>query len=442
MHVICTFYYICLSMRRRLTRPRFSIEANTSDTALLYLNYLYYLSDDRQRLKYSTKLIIDPTYWQPSPIYRVKESLKYPQAHDINTKLSEIEQATVSIHRQHPTISVQDFKNELDYQLGYQERPKDTKDMTLVEFAYHWTAHSTKDERTKQKYRTTIKHLEDYQTAKDMVLHFTDVTASFGNSFREWLYQNYEHSHNTASKYLAVIKTVCKSAAIDGLHNSTHYQHLKTGRIETSKQYLHLDELERLYQVDLSDDQTKERVRDLFLISCYTGLRYSDLSRLTKDHIRTIDGLDIIELYQFKGRNTKADNQVIIPVLPDLKKLLDKYPDELPKAYASQTMNRTIKQVLQLAKVDRTVKHKSSVKGRTQIEDIPVYEKISNHSARYTFINMMINDYDISPSDLSKITGQTIQVLLGYERGDKNKNAAKVYKQVISKIEDGKLKVV
>lgn len=427
-----------------MKRPRFTIEKHTDskEYALVYLRYRYYQQEQPYEFKYSTRLFVDPQYWQPSPTYRVKESLKYPQAHDINTSLSEIEQATVSIHRQQPSITVQDFKNELDYKLGYQERPKDTKEMTLVEFADHWTQQSTKDDRTIQKYNTTIKHLKDYQEAKNMVLHFADVTASFGNSLREWLYQNYDHSHNTASKYLAVIKTICKSAAIDGLHHSTHYQHLKTGRIETSKQYLHLDELERLYQLDLSEDNTKERVRDLFLISCYTGLRYSDLSRLTKDHIHTIDGLDIIELYQFKGRNTKADNQVIIPVLPDLKKLLDKYPNELPKAYASQTMNRTIKQVLQLAEIDRTVKHKSSVSGRTKIEDVPVYEKISNHSARYTFINTMINDYDISPSDLSKITGQTIQVLLGYERGDKGKNAAKVYKQVLSKIEQGKLKVV
>ena len=150
----------------------------------------------------------------------------------------------------------------------------------------------------------------------------------------------------------------------------------------------------------------------------------------------------MIDLYQYKGRETKEVTQVIIPVLPQLQSILQKYDYDLQKAYSATEMNRTIKKVLKKANINRVVKYKESKAGKSIISNIEVWEKTTNHTARFTFINMMINDYGISPMALSKITGQSLKVLLGYERGDKRKNAAKVYAQVIEQIEKSKLRAV
>ena len=269
-----------------------------------------------------------------------------------------------------------------------------------------------------------------------------DVNLDFSDNFEQWMYRTHESSQNTVSKCLSIIKQVIADAAINGYHNNLIFQRIGVKRVKTSKVFLEVSELEQLSSINLSDNDRLSRVKDLFLIACYTGLRYSDFKRLKKDHIINVKGLDMIDLYQYKGRETKEDTQVIIPVLPQLQSILQKYDYDLPKAYSATEMNRTIKKVLKKANINRVVKYKESKAGKSIISNIEVWEKTTNHTARFTFINMMINDYGISPMALSKITGQSLKVLLGYERGDKRKNAAKVYAQVIEQIEKSKLRAV
>ena len=55
--------------------------------------------------------------------------------------------------------------------------------------------------------------------------------------------------------------------------------------------YLNLEELERIRGLDLTQKPSLERVRDLFLIGCYTGLRYSDFTNIKPENI-TVEGKD------------------------------------------------------------------------------------------------------------------------------------------------------
>ena len=171
-------------------------------------------------------------------------------------------------------------------------------------------------------------------------------------------------------------------------------------------------------------------------------MRYSDFSVLQKENIKELEGIKMIDIEQYKGRDKRNDSQILIPVLPDLDQILKKYDYDIPKAYSSQKMNKFIKDILKAAKIIRVVKHYSSFSGKQIESNVPVWSKTTNHTARYTFIDMMLNEYDINATHLSKITGQTLDVLLGYERGAKDRNAKKVYNQVIEKIQSSKLKVV
>ncbi|WP_281765088.1 site-specific integrase [Neptunitalea lumnitzerae] len=61
----------------------------------------------------------------------------------------------------------------------------------------------------------------------------------------------------------------------------------------------------------------------MFLFSCYTGLAYADVKKLTNDDIiKGIDGYQWI-----KTKRTKTDSVSSIPLLPMAMETLDKYQD-------------------------------------------------------------------------------------------------------------------
>src|SRR5690606_7026043 len=107
--------------------------------------------------------------------------------------------------------------------------------------------------------------------------------------------------------------------------------------------YLNEDELKKIIALDYNENKKLDRARDLFIIGCYTGLRFSDFSTLTPDNISK-------DLIKIKTQKTGVD--VVIPILPEVKKILEKYNGKLPKAYCNQKMNEYLKLVAQKAKLN------------------------------------------------------------------------------------------
>ena len=59
----------------------------------------------------------------------------------------------------------------------------------------------------------------------------------------------------------------------------------KTLREEADNVYLSIDELQKIEKIDLKASPKLEKVRDLFLIGCYTGLRFSDFTQINPENI-------------------------------------------------------------------------------------------------------------------------------------------------------------
>ena len=360
------------------------------------------------------------------------------KASELYEALDQIEMEAKRIAKADPAISVDDFKKKLDIFCGF-ALPEISNIPTLPEYFKTYIAKQNWDYRTVQKFEGIKTKLEEFSSDQRYKLTFDNITQEWAKHFTLWMEANGVASPNTQSKIFQVIKQVMSDAAeqtivIDGelvpYHSNKHFKKFSTKRVDTTKHFLTLGELEKLWSYDLSSDKSKEVVRDYFLIMCYTGLRISDVLSLDKTNFfKDVDGSEFIRLYTFKGRNVKKDNEVVIPVLPELKKIMDKYEYVLPEPLSERKHNEYIKQIVKAAGIERIEQHKTSdKKGTTTTVDI--HEKISNHSGRYTFINFMLNDYSINPHELMKITGQSLKVLMGYERGKKEENAKKVLQKI------------
>ena len=83
--------------------------------------------------------------------------------------------------------------------------------------------------------------------------------------------------------------------------------------------------MESLYKLNLSNDVKLSNVRDWFLLASYTGLRFSDFSRLTKDNIK--DSITI--------KTQKTGVTVIIPVHTYVKAIFEKHDYKLPRVISN-----------------------------------------------------------------------------------------------------------
>jgi len=434
-----------ISRRNKRSLPRFNLnysgKVNSKSKDPIGINLIYrYKKDDQSKpvlLKYATGLKIRSKNWDQK-LYRAKTGVHLPvaDADSINEQLRTILDSCKIIILASPDITVKDFKQELDYILGYKARPRSKEETSLLEFIESFIDRSTLDARTILKFTTTQNHLMKYQIELGKEIRFDMINPEFAQNFANYLYKTHKHSQNSASKNVQILKQFIRDAHENGYHMNTKYQSPKFSipRVSTSKHFLELNDL-KLFEAHTFKKQHLEVTRDLWLIGAYTGLRISDLHRLDySKHFRYEEDTQVIDIDTFKGRTTKSDTRVVIPVLPQLSRIVKNLDYKIPEAYSDQKMNLYIKEAMELAEIKRKVKHTESKGGKFQENEVPLYKKITSHSARYTFINIMLNDYDVAPHELQKITGQSLKVLMGYERGDKTKNARRVLTKIKKKI--------
>lgn len=179
-----------------------------------------------------------------------------------------------------------------------------------------------------------------------------DINQSLINRYMSFLEEG-GYSKSTADRYINCFKTLIGVAEREDIHNNykarglfrhtTVKDHEKTTAI-----YLTKEELEGLYNMELVG--LEEKVRDAFLIACYTGQRHSDFSQLKTSCFDTIfDGKMVIRKVQ-----TKTTTQVVIPILDNkLKIILEKYNYKVPEI-GDIVMNRYLKRIGE--KLSHTVK--------------------------------------------------------------------------------------
>jgi integrase len=159
----------------------------------------------------------------------------------------------------------------------------------------------------------------------------------------------------------------------------------KTFEVELStiKPYIEIltkEEVLFLKDYELTD-KIEEKVRDIFIFSCMTGLRWSDLITLNKTQVYQSK-----ETYYIKKENVKTNKEIIVPLNSTSYEILKKYNYNL-KYLTNQQFNRILKEIVEKTgrfnrKVDKINKDTGKKHKR--------WELISIHKGRHTFISNLI----------------------------------------------------
>ena len=277
--------------------------------------------------------------------------------------------------------------------------------------------------------------LEEYESFIGRRLHFDDIDMDFYNRFTSW-FNTKGLSLNYLGEKIKILKVVMNDARqIDGLHRNdiTTLRGFSTPFDYSDTIYLDTGQLMLLYHLVI-DEQTvlplmknedrrpqnvskkvaaMRKARNMFLIGAFTGLRFSDYSRLKPANI--VNGV-------IRIRNKKTGVATAVPVHWVVKEIIDSGYD-FDHPLFEQKLNAQIKDVAKLAGLDDDVLINRNV-GGTNVEIIKKrYELISSHTARRSFAT---NAYKAGIPSLAimKITGHKRETtFLRYIRITEKENA-------------------
>jgi Phage integrase family. len=174
---------------------------------------------------------------------------------------------------------------------------------------------------------------------------------------------------------------------------------------DTTKIFLTMDEIEKLAKVNLGEDKLKNIVRDYFIISCLTSLRYSDFINIRPEHIKDN------KIYMV---TRKTSEPVIIPISTLVKSILEKYNYNLPKAPCNQVFNRVLKEVGKIAELDKQVTVTKTKGGDKQTTIYKKYQLLTAHTGRRTMITNCILQRIPTPSIMLMSAHKSLKVFQSY----------------------------
>lgn len=225
--------------------------------------------------------------------------------------------------------------------------------------------------------KSALKKLKSFFGKK--IPKFTDFNYQFYLEYTNWLLEN-DLENSSVNKQFCYLRTFMGYASKLGLYDMKLMKDFDSlPEAEKRKIYISKDELKKIWEHEFESEKL-ERIKDLFVFGCATGLRESDFSEIKPENIQK---------EEFSLISIKLKKLLVIPFNFYSREVLKKYNNCLPK-YSQQKFNDYIKEALQKIGLDNPEQVVTYKKGIRKEEVVPKYSLVSSHTARRTFITQSI----------------------------------------------------
>lgn len=231
------------------------------------------------------------------------------------------EKAKTPIDKQHNTETLkigesirqkrENFLNKPEIYSQYEKEQLRLKELGEQCFIEYFTKLANKRKASNSdNWNAALNYLETFTNGS---LKFTDLNQKILEDFKEYLLNTKSNrsnkttlSQNSAVSYFNKVKAALKQAYKDGILQYDLNAKVKPIKAaETRREYLTLDELNKLVKTPCNDDLLKRAA----LFSALTGLRFSDIQKMTWGELEYINGQGYF--LNFNQKKTKG-----VEVLP------------------------------------------------------------------------------------------------------------------------------
>ena len=235
-----------------------------------------------------------------------------------------------------------------------------------------------------QVYKSLISHLEAYGAKQSGGVHFSSVDTVFFERFFAFLITERDLLNTTANKQISTLQTLLRKAIRAGIDVNPGFKDYRTKNQALEVIALTEAEFNRLRDYPLPEGSKLNRIRDIFIFSCATGLRYSDLKSLKRENIKG-------NAITLTIRKTRQNNTIPLNAVSAV--ILQKYSGDLKPlpVPSGPKLNLFIKELMKTVGINDPVEI-VRYQGEKRLErTFPKYELLSIHSARKTFATLSLS---------------------------------------------------
>jgi site-specific recombinase XerD len=357
------------------------------------------ISDSRNiNIKHSTGIIIDTDDWNQNT-----ESVEYDKkktnrlktktnANTINQFIQARKKLVTEIYLDYKSKNIiptgKQIAKDVRSKLG---KTIDTENLNFWQF---WEAflHKKKHSYSKgaiQKYEALKTHLLDFEKADKLPLNLQNITKNTLQRLEAFFYQKKNFNTQTTGKYIQFLKSFLNWCVENKHTTNQDFKFFKVSQQpDTLKVALSEKELDLIRKADLQGKNYLENVRKLFLLSCLTGLRFSDYVRVKSEHLKYDEANEPI----LSIRMEKTNDFVEIPLQPESETIVKELIEGKVRAITNQKMNKYVKELCKLAGLTEPFEV-HTFKGSLKVSSVkPKYELISSHTGRRTFATNLLNN--------------------------------------------------
>jgi len=236
-------------------------------------------------------------------------------------------------------------------------------------------------------YMEVKRYLQAFEKFRGRKITFKSFDVDFYHDFVEFMtfdYESYRYTRtglkglkrNTMGKAIKHLRLFLKDRIRRKIIPSIDLTEYKVFEEVADGTYLTNYEIETINKLDLSLNPKLETARDLLVLGCLTGLRFSDFSSIKPEDIRHS---------KLHIKQQKSDHWVVIPLRPTAHEILiTKFKGQIPRT-SNPEFNEDIKKVCRIAGINESIKF-SYKKGNRDIEEVkPKYKWVTSHSCRRSF---------------------------------------------------------
>ena len=317
---------------------------------------------------------------------------KSPEAVEVNRYINILRNKIKNIHQglveKDMTVSAKSILD--DFKGVNKKKPK----MTLEVFKEHndqmdRLSNKSISKSTAKRYWTCYNHVEQFihEEYKADDYRMKDIDHQFISKFEYFLKTKRECNHNSALKYVNNFKKIIRIALANQWMDRDPFYNYKVQFETVEREFLNEEEVQKLINKDLHMDRLK-LVRDMFIFSCYTGLAYSDVKKLSSaDITKGIDGGKWIRI-----KRTKTKSLSSIPLLPVAEEIIERYQD-----HPEVRKGNCILPVLSNQKSNAFLKEIAMMCG--------IRKPLTTHLARHTFATTITLTNGVPIESVSKMLG-------------------------------------
>jgi len=253
----------------------------------------------------------------------------------------------------------------------------------------------------KRGYGTLINHLTTIERKYELVIMPNVVGVEFFRKMEYYFSEKCNLAGSTIECLITKMKTVLSWASKYGASVSMDYNEYKPEKnLAKPKLVLTIEDIYKLYYFDIdtiphrrSFKRTLTKVRDQFLLSCFLGQRYSDMSRIESDNFFGLDKNTFKITQQKTGNQAVVDIKLFNSKTPSIvNAILKKYDYQAPYQHDICDYNRYLHILCKLAQLDDEVIYEYKSNGKVQKKVYKKYQLISSHCGRRTFVTNAVKE--------------------------------------------------